>query len=381
MTSPTTATEVGAPDDATPHVPLDQVEAELGRRLKAAQADADGPVHRARMSNLIIYCSEADHACRAEQQVPEIVAFHPARVILLIGDAVATTGDVTATVRVRKVKADSRLVSEQITLHAGGRMVEKLAFAVRGLLIGDLPTNLWWACSTPPPAAGPLLNDLADHAQQVIYDSLGWADPNGAVAATSTWLEAFERGPEAGRWRIASDLTWRRLKTWRRLLTQGLDPASAPGVLTSVSEVVIEHGPHAVTQAWQLAGWLTSRLGWTYEASKLRPNVEIAFRFRAPHGWVVLRIDRLPEGPPEVHRVRVSCGFEGQGGALEFVAESPERLAVIPQGVDVQPRTVTARPQRVAELIGRQLSDRDPDPIFRESTGVAQHLARRVVQG
>ncbi len=100
------------------------------------------------------------------------------------------------------------------------------------------------------------MTDLADHAQQLIYDSRGWTEPNRGVAAASTWLDDFERGAEHGKWRIASDVNWRRLKTWRRLLTQGLDPATAPGILETIAEITIEHGPHAVTQAWQIAGWL-----------------------------------------------------------------------------------------------------------------------------
>ena len=372
------AIEIGNPARNTAEVPLGRVDAELNRRVQATRGEGLGPVRRVRMSNLIIYCSRADHACAAEAEVPRIVAYHPARVLLLVVDPAAEVAEVKASVLVRQIAADTRLVSEQVTLRAGGPASEKLPFAVRSLLIGDLPTNLWWACSTPPPLASPILGALADQAQQVIYDSLGWTEPNRGVAATSSWLGRFERDNSAGRWRIASDLTWRRLKAWRRLLSQGLDPASAPGVLGNISEVIIEHGPHAVTQAWQVAGWLASRLGWAYNASRIRDAVEIAFQFRTPGGPVVLRIDRLAEGPSEIRRVRVLCGFEGQDGVIDFAVESADRLAVTPQGVAVQPRTVAIPTGRIGDLIGRQLSDRDPDPIFRETMKVAQRLAEHV---
>ncbi len=372
------AIEVGHPAGPPKDVPIGQVDAELNRRIQATRGEGLGPVRRVRMSNLIIYCSRADHACAAEAEVPRIVAYHPARVLLLVVDPAEEDAEVRASVLVRQVAADARLVSEQVTLRAGGRAVEKLAFAVRSLLIGDLPTNLWWASSTPPPLASPILDALADQAQQVIYDSLGWVEPNRGVAATSSWLGRFERDNSAGRWRIASDLTWRRLKAWRRLLSQGLDPCSAPGMLGNISEVIIEHGPHAVTQAWQVAGWLASRLGWTYNASRIRPNLEIAFQFRTPNGPVVLRIDRLADGPSEIRRVRILCGFEGQDGVLDFAVESADRLVVTPQGVAVQPRTVAIPSRAIGDLIGRQLSDREPDPVFRETMKVAQRLAERV---
>ena len=376
--NPIDTIEVGKPIERAGDIPLDKVEVELAARLQLAQIDARGPVRRVRMSNLVIFCTHDDMACDAEALVPEIVAFHPARVTLLMAEHDASGGTLRASILVRKVANDPRLVSEQVTLKAGGPMVEQLPYAVRSLLIGDLPTNLWWASTTPPPFAGGILDELADDAQQLIYDSRGWVDPNRAMAAASDWLDAFERDAEHGRWRIASDVNWRRLKTWRRILTQGLDPATAPGVLASIAEITIEHGPHAVTQAWQVAGWLASRLGWQYQASRLRDNVEIAFQFRAPHGYVTLRIDRVPHGPPEIRKIRISCGFEGLGGVLDFTIEE-NRLSVARVGTDEAPRTVALPSQRPGEILGRQLSDREPDPVFRQSMRVAQQLARHLV--
>ena len=45
----------------------------------------------------------------------------------------------------------------------------------------------------------------------------------------ATYGAQVERTAEATRWRGASDLNWRRLKYWRRLAMQALEPASAPG--------------------------------------------------------------------------------------------------------------------------------------------------------
>ena len=64
-----------------------------------------------------------------------------------------------------------------MTISAPPAQVDRLPFAVRALVIGDLPTNLWWASNQPPPLAGSLLYELAENAQQIIYDSLGWPDP------------------------------------------------------------------------------------------------------------------------------------------------------------------------------------------------------------
>ena len=362
-------------------VPLPVVERELTRQLKTLQAPDQPPVPRVRMSNLIIFCQSRETAGAVAAQLPEIAAVHPARVLLLVAEAGPQEAPVTATVHVQRHRLEPhvQVCSERVTLHAAGGGVDRLPFAVRALMIGDLPTNLWWATSLPPPLAGELLYELAEQAQQIVYDSIGWPEPARGVAAVASWLEQIERPQVGGRWRVAADLNWRRLKYWRRLLTQSLDPASAPGAIESVTDVLVEHGPHAVVQAWELVSWLAQRLDWRVQGGLVRPGVEIAWGFAAPHGEVRVRIQRLEEGPPELRRVRLACRLGDKAGALDVVVQEPNRLAVWLEGMDAEPRTVTVPPLRPAELIGRQLSDRERDPVFRESMAVAQVLAQSVL--
>src|SRR5947209_2802341 len=316
-------------------VALKDVERELSRRMKAVQGPGESPILRACMSNLIVYCDRPELAEQVTQEIPEIVASHPARVLLLIAEPGTEAGDLITTVGVRgRVVDPGRWVcSELVTLHAKGRAAERLPYAVRGLLIGDLPTNLWWAAPQPPSMAGPLLYDLAEHAQQIIYDSIGWVEPPKVMAATAAWLTQFETRPGRVRWRVASDLNWRRLKYWRRILSQTLDPATAPGAIESLSEIVMEHGPHAVIQAWGLAGWLISRLGWQVQGGHFQEGEEISWQFRAKAGMAQLRIRRLPEGTAEIHHMRLACILGGEPGAFQLELHADRRLSVMPAGV------------------------------------------------
>jgi glucose-6-phosphate dehydrogenase assembly protein OpcA len=301
-------------------------------------------------------------------------------VLLLVGEPGPTEevrGSVTAWCRATGPR--QHICSEQITLKARGSAVDHLPFAVLSLLVGDLPTNVWWASLTPPAVAGTILPDLTENAQQLIYDSIGWTDPVQGMAATAKWLSKFERSPQQGRWRVASDLNWRRLKFWRRLLAQALDPTSAPGALESISEVCIEHGPHAVIQAWELASWMASRLNWKVQGGRVEPGVELNWQLAAPQGTIKLRIRRLPEAPSEIRKVRVVCRLEGKPGALTLAPESDRRLAILPEGIEAAPRTITIQPLPTAELVSRQLSDREHDPVFRESMVLAQLFAQNVL--
>ncbi len=362
-------------------VPIQDVEQELTRQLKAAQIAGQVPFQWARMSNLVVACRDEASAAVAEAQFHAIIAVHPARLLLLIGDPRAADAPIRAEVKVEGLDDDDFVCSELVRLRAGGPSVERLIYAVRGLIIGDLPTNLWWANAVPPSAASVgLMNQLTDQVEQVIYDSTGWADPRAGVEATTPWLHRFEHAPNKGPCRVASDLNWRRLKTWRRVLGQALDPETTPGALESIREVVIEHGPHAVIQGWMLASWLASRLGWKVRVGHdlAASHPELDWDLAAPQGIVRVAVRRLPEGPPGVRRVRVEYREAGQVACMEIVAEGGDRIAVIPCCTTAAPRTVSVGPQPLADLLGRQLSDREHDPIFRQTMALAQVLARAI---
>jgi glucose-6-phosphate dehydrogenase assembly protein OpcA len=361
-------------------VALASIERELSVLMKAAQAPGEEPVIQARMSNLVIFCNRADLAARVTTDIDAIVAMHPARVLLLIGEAGVDGADLSAAVRVRAQRLGRQQVCcEQLILRAREAAIDRLPFAVRSLLIGDLPTNIWWASTQPPPLAGPLLYELSECAQQLVYDSQGWMDPHRGVAATAPWLARFEREPGQGRWRVASDLNWRRLKFWRRLLGQSLDTGSCPEMASSVTEVLVEHGPHAVTQAWEIVGWLASRLGWSVQAARVQTGVEISWQVNAQERPLRVRIHRLPEGPSELRRVRIAYASGGKPAALNCVVDDERRLSALPEGIPGAARTVTLQHPPLAELVSRQLSDREPDPVFRESMAVAQVFAQSVL--
>ena len=374
-------------DNEPVDVPLRNVVRELDRQLKLTQGPGISPVIRARMSNLVVFCESLERAERISAEVPDIVAAHPARVLLLISDPKGASQDrVSATVhsRVHRVGTGLRAFSEQVTLRADGAGIDHLPFAVRGLLIGDLPTNLWWASPQPPALAGPILYDLSERADQVVYDSFGWPEPARGMSATATWLDKFERGPHEGRYRVASDLTWRRLKDWRRILMQALEPSTAVGSLETVTELSFEHGVHSVMAAWNLASWLTIRLGWRVSGVRVHPGVEIHWMFSSSEGARHVRIKRLAEGPSGIRSLRIAGTAVGSAEPIALVV-TPEddfrRLSITHENLDVAPRTITVQPRPVAELLGRQLSDRERDPVFRQTMAIAQTLAQSVLKG
>lgn len=363
-------------------VPLRDVERELDRQLKAAQGPGEAPVIRARMSNLVIFCDSAERARQLDEVVPDVVALHPARVLLLVSEPGSTADalDVRVRTRVHEVGTGLRAFSEQVTIRGDGPAVDHLPFAVRALSIGDLPTNLWWAVPQPPAMAGALLYNLSEDVDQVVYDSFGWPEPARGMCATASWIQRFQRGPGQGGSRVVADLAWRRLRYWRRLLAQALDPGTAPGAIETMGEVLVEHGPHSVMMAWGLASWLVARLGWHVTGVHVEPAVEIHWQLASPEGPRHVRIRRLGDGPRGIRKVRVACQVDGRPVALAMTPEEEgRRLTIVPENVPGAPRTMAVQPQALAELLGRQLSDRERDPVFCETMRVAQELARSVL--
>jgi hypothetical protein len=136
-----------------------------------------------------------------------------------------------------------------------------------------------------------------------------------------------------------------------------------------------------VVQAWELASWIASRSGWQLLSAHVEPTVEMTWRFISQRGGdVKVRVRRLPEGPASVTRVRIACLVAGKPTAMNLVQESPSRLAVHLEGEDSAPRTMLVPPLTPAEVVGKQLSDRERDPVFRESMAVAAQMAQGVLR-
>ena len=85
-------------------------------------------------------------------------------------------------------------------------------------------------------------------------------------------------------------------------------------------------------------------------------------------------------GPSEIQRIRIGCRLDDRESALDLFLQDGQRLAMHVEGVAEAPRTMTVPPHTPSELVGRQLSDRESDPVFRDSMSVAQVMARSLLK-
>jgi glucose-6-phosphate dehydrogenase assembly protein OpcA len=355
---------------------VDTALTQLWKRQEPVPGSSDGFLTRACMSNLIIVCKGREEAETVSKEVDEIVARHPSRVILMaaLEDAGAEGLQASVSARCHLGKGSRQICSEVVAIGARGDDVRKLPSAARSLLVGDLPTSLWWDRPEPPVPGDGLFGELLGMVDQVVYSSLRWTDPiAGTIATAGTLSKAGPGGP------VMIDLAWRALRPWRQLISQAIDPTALPGAFDALETIEIEHGPHGLPQAWLLAGWFTSALGWVPTERTVERGREVSWRFRAPGREVALFVRRLDEGEPEVRRVVAGWRCEGCSASLRFQAGPSGHLEVIPEGLNAETRVLATPRATRAALVGEELQQLEPDRVFLRAVEVSRSLAENLV--
>jgi glucose-6-phosphate dehydrogenase assembly protein OpcA len=346
------------------------IEREL-RRLNEGSTAAERSV-RACMSNLIVYCDDDADADRIPPELGDLIEQHPARILLLVGHCRALDSGIAAHVAALCYQGTGgrQVCTDHVRLGAATSARRRLPAAVRPLLVGDLPTALWWATPQPPPDSE-LFKELAPMADQVIYDSVGWRDPARGVVAAAAWSAAMRQR--------VTDLAWSRLAPWRWLIAETFDPRRLQGGSETIRSVELEHGPHGLPQAWLLIGWLARCLGWQLRGGNLRRGIDVAWHFESQTGAVGVTVHRLPEGSPQIRTLSIRAGGEGSETVARFSAVDAERLSLRIEGAAASENVVALRTLSTASLLASQLCERSVDPLFRDALATSRDLADAVM--
>ena len=108
------------------------------------------------------------------------------------------------------------------------------------------------------------------------------------------------------------NLAWRRLKPWRRILSQSLAPTVLPGALQRIDAIELHHGPHALPLAWLLLGWLASRLDWRPKKGVAKSGNQLIWQFESPAGRSESTCIAVTRG----HRTLIGCGSAGEAAMV-----------------------------------------------------------------
>ena len=348
---------------APKRVNIADIESGLGMlwaQFNQANSGGQSVVMRACMSNLIIYCDTSQEAEAISQEIAAIVDIHPARILLLVGNGNPSEGTIEARIAIYYTALDDgwQVCAERIDVISTTAVADRLPSVARSQLVGDLPTTLWWASQRTPPTAGEVFFQLAELANQIIYDNVGWVNPAQGVAAMTRWVAAQENT------QIVHNLAWRRFAGWRKLISQVLDPQTAPDVLNALNSIEITHGPHALPMTWLLVGWLASRLNWQSVDGKRLSDSELVWRFKNNHQDIKVHVRRLPKGDPLIYHLLFDWSKPGNAGRICFERLDNERIGIVEALSTVPPRAFTAHVPERSTLVSAQLAQRNRDKIF-----------------
>ncbi|MFN9758201.1 MAG: glucose-6-phosphate dehydrogenase assembly protein OpcA, partial [Planctomycetota bacterium] len=176
----------------------------LWRACLPDQQGAD--VARSLAINFVAVAAAAEEDALRET-VDKLVRRTPCRAFLLLLDPAARPGTATLAATTRTHGALRDIVLEEIAVRMPVTAMAQFTGLVRPLLENDLPNHLYWATRLPADAAHlDAMTAMCDH---LIVDSKRF----GAVARE---LDAIQQRRRRGD-RI-TDLTWLRLRPWRRAL-------------------------------------------------------------------------------------------------------------------------------------------------------------------
>ena len=269
--------------DVTKGVDAARLEKELSAMWAEMSAPKEGGreagVVRACVLSLIVYTESDEERDEVNTLLEEVMARHPCRAIVLLVDRQSAESRLEAYVSTRcnTERAAKQICCEQITVEAGGAVVDTATTAVVPLLVPDVPVFLWW--KDIPHYEDKLFNQLSNVADRIVIDSAAFDHPHQDVLKLARILEP-------GELRL-SDLNWGRLTSWRSLVASFWDVSDYRASLSEVERIRIEYDPPDVAhdeiapKALLALGWIASALKWEIdEAGSTSDAGQTTFKLR-----------------------------------------------------------------------------------------------------
>ena len=230
-------------------VPLHGIERALEDAWQDANTHSQTPVGRTLATTLIAVAQRRDEAA-LDERLERVIQRHPCRAfVVLLDDQPSATLEAALGTRFGR-EDTATIVHERVTLHCPVDDLGKVAGLVRPLIDEDIPAHLYWHGS--PLARSKSIAELVDLVDQVIFDSGTFADPVVDVGRQQSL-------PTRQSCRIR-DLTWFRLRPWRRALATALE--YVPWSAELGTEAVVRHSSdgRGLAASLTLAEWLRERL-------------------------------------------------------------------------------------------------------------------------
>jgi glucose-6-phosphate dehydrogenase assembly protein OpcA len=368
-------------------VDVGKIEKELAALwLDASAAEENTPapgVTRACALNLVVYTNPGDDRDLLEDSLSRVSETHPGRILILVAYREEAEPRLEAYVSMRcRLSGGSakQICGEQVTIAAGGPLVETAATAVEPLLVPDVPVYLWW--KDIPHYQDKLFDRLSQMSDRLVIDSAAFDHPYDDL------LRLDEKIADHS-WPVrVSDLNWGRLTSWRTLLASFWDVDAYRSFLDQVNRISIDYRPgvgaatQVVPEALLLTGWLASRLGWVVaggvrqtegaiECNLVCDKRAVLLSFRpdqtsAPQDGMISSVTLARDDSADF-----SVNLRANGGQLETRARIGTAHTV--------GRLLTHEVLSEAERLSRELSFLSRDVIFEAAVAQAALLVKALI--
>lgn len=280
MSTPFATLTTGQPHPAS----VSQIEADLSEMWHSALAPS--PEHpaptRACALTLLIYVESEEAGVELGELIRQVTLDNPCRAIVIVADSSSPEPGLTAWVSAHchfSAEAGTQICSEEIYVVGRGKEVSNLAHVVVPLTVPGLPVYFWWRAGafTPPPH----FDEVLRVSDRIGVNSWRFSDPAADFSELAGRVHSFAGDP------ALTDLNWLSLTPWRQLIAQSFDSPERRHSVLNVAEVQITYGiagestAPPLCQALLLAGWLSSRLGWTPTGEEPAGVGRRRFRFQA----------------------------------------------------------------------------------------------------
>jgi len=237
---------------------------ELHRELTHHDAnEQEHPHPRNCVLNLVVAVDEQHRATACDKLVAGLAASHPLRAILihLHGGKGQGTLDAAITSEAHQLVSGFPVQREQVLLHVRGEAAHHLSSLVEPLLVGDIPTYLWWSGRHRLDEA--IVQDAMGFSDALVVDSARFDRPVDALLQLAA-LVADPKGSIG-----VADFRWSRMRPVRDAVSQFFGPAERRGLLDGLEELTVVAtgtGPDDRGAAALLAGWMAAAMDWRFEA-------------------------------------------------------------------------------------------------------------------
>jgi glucose-6-phosphate dehydrogenase assembly protein OpcA len=224
--------------------------ATVSTSVEAIQAQLAGTKVSTSTLNLIVWIDDPERRDWVLERATMLAEKHPS-LMLVFDHTGVRRGDATVTTTPRAAETAYTVQGERVDIDVSGADAQTVVGYVTALSRPSVPALLWWTGRQE--GSRDIFFGLLPHVQTLLFDSSGGTRDESVMQL----LVGFHREhPDV----VLRDLAWMRLLPWQDAIAAFFDDPALSEELYTIRSLHIASGSDS--EAFYLAGWLASRLGW-----------------------------------------------------------------------------------------------------------------------